>query len=167
MIVKLKQDLEEMNWCLKLNETIRGMVSFSVSLSSVLPFTSFSSSSKSIQNMLQTLEQQLDTLIKNEYVKDELNYCKSSVAFFCEWSLFLQEKLSIKSFETFSIEIPEGGSKPQFCVRRIDRESENSISFKFVKESEKIIVYAYINDTVSQPLTFTSYEDLAFYLFGH
>lgn len=173
MQTEYKEQLQTLGWRLKLNDTLKGLVKFSAQLQSIRPFFSFQDCAECLNNALTVVEFYAKDLTDQGYLGTAdkegtgIEYVQGCVLFFGEWSTFFTEKMKISGLDTYFLIIPEGGSKPQFCIERIGPASANNLNFKFVKDGDRIIEYTYKENRLQSEKLYHSYEELAFSLFGH
>lgn len=167
MELKCKNDFFNIGWKLELNDTLKGLVSFGLSVGSQRPFFSLEAGVQDLSKVLSLLANNKQELIENGYVGDDFKYLEECIGFFKELADVTQE-FKISDMPPYFITIPEGGNKPQFCMRFAEKsQNNNTHSCKFVKVDNKIRAYYYNNDLVTNESLYDSCEAWIYSLFGH
>lgn len=167
MELKCKNDFSEIGWKIELNDTLKGLVSFGLTIGSQRPFFSLEAGVQDLSKVFNLLDINRQELTDSGYVGDNFKYLEECIGFFNEF-VGVAQVFKISEMPPYFITIPEGGNKPQFCLRFAEKSQNNNIhSCKFVKVENKIKGYYYNNDLFTNESLYDSCDAWIYSLFGH
>ena len=101
MSINYSNQLQDLGWRLKLNDTLKGLVKFSAQLQSIRPFFSFKEGAECLCQAFEIVVANVDNLTEKGYVgtldskETGLEYVEGCVLFFKEWNEFFTEKIKL------------------------------------------------------------------------